>query len=299
MKPLIHPDATALPRWQPTHRGEIAIQLRLDRGMLIALLVSLLLHLLLLANYAKKLLEPNDDVIPAPPLVMQLELARPKAKPEPLPAPPAIEPPPKPTSPPKPAKTPKPEPLPKVRTTPAPSPLQLPAETPPVRTQVPPTPNTPQNAPTDLASYMAMRREQRRQEEESAARENAAHAAKERLPTESERRDEIIRRNLQPGTNGLFQIVNLSQYTAQFTFKGWTTNASNARREFFQIEADVNEDIKRKVVQKMIEIIRRHYQGDFNWESQRLDRVVVLSARPEDNAGLEDFLIMEFFGARR
>lgn len=263
--------------------------------MLVAVLVSLLIHLLLLAHYAKRLLEPNDAVIPAPPLVMQIDLARPK--PTPAPAPPVAEPPPPPQPAPQPVR--KPKPVPKVIATPAPSPLRLPVEPPPVQPPPTPAPPAPQNAPTDLAEYMARRREQRRQEEESAARENAAHAAKERLPTESERRDEIIRRNLQPGTNGLFQIVNLSQYTAQFTFKGWTTNASNARREFFQIEADVDEDIKRKVVQKMIEIIRRHYQGDFNWESQRLDRVVVLSARPEDNAGLEDFLIMEFFGARR
>ncbi|MDP2762540.1 MAG: hypothetical protein Q8O64_19435 [Sideroxyarcus sp.] len=34
-----------------------------------------------------------------------------------------------------------------------------------------------------------------------------------------------------------------------------------------------------------------------NWESLRLERVVVLSARMEDNEGLEDFLIREFFGA--
>ena len=48
----------------------------------------------------------------------------------------------------------------------------------------------------------------------------------------------------------------------------------------------------------MIELIRRYYQGDFNWESQRLDRIVTLSARTEDNAGLEEFMIKEFFGAR-
>ena len=48
--------------------------------------------------------------------------------------------------------------------------------------------------------------------------------------------------------------------------------------------------------QRMIELIRTHYSGDFRWESHRLGRVVVLSARPEDNEGLEDFLVREFFG---
>jgi hypothetical protein len=46
----------------------------------------------------------------------------------------------------------------------------------------------------------------------------------------------------------------------------------------------------------MIELIRQYHKGDFNWESYRLDRVVVLSARSEDSKGLEDFLIREFFG---
>ena len=48
----------------------------------------------------------------------------------------------------------------------------------------------------------------------------------------------------------------------------------------------------------MIELIRRYYTGNFNWESQRLDRVIVLSARPEDNEGLEGFMLKEFFDDR-
>jgi hypothetical protein len=46
----------------------------------------------------------------------------------------------------------------------------------------------------------------------------------------------------------------------------------------------------------MIELIRGHYNGDFRWESHHLGRVVVLSARPQDQAGLEEFLVREFFG---
>jgi hypothetical protein len=46
----------------------------------------------------------------------------------------------------------------------------------------------------------------------------------------------------------------------------------------------------------MITLIRRHYDGDFNWESQRLGREVVKSARSEDGAELEEFMMMEFFG---
>jgi hypothetical protein len=42
--------------------------------------------------------------------------------------------------------------------------------------------------------------------------------------------------------------------------------------------------------------MRTHYSGDFHWESHRLQRVIVLSARPEDQRRLEDFLMVEFFG---
>jgi hypothetical protein len=45
----------------------------------------------------------------------------------------------------------------------------------------------------------------------------------------------------------------------------------------------------------MIELIRKHYSGDFNWDSRRLGRVVVLSARIEDTASLEGFMMKEFF----
>ncbi len=67
------------------------------------------------------------------------------------------------------------------------------------------------------------------------------------------------------------------------------------RREFIEVDAGLNGDIERAVVQRMIELIRRYYSGNFNWESLRLGRTVVLSARPEHQQELEDFLIKEFF----
>lgn len=284
----------------------MTISIRIHRSMLVAVLISILIHGLLLFTYWQRLMNPVDANVQAPPLVMQLDLAKPLTKPlakpvEPAPAP-AVEPPPPAAPKPRPVRRPaQPTPAPKVMTADD-APLRLPVQPPPPRAPEPPQPVPPPTtpaAPTDLASYMAMMRERRRQTEDHAARENAEYAARERQPSEDERRNEIIKRNLQTGTNGLFQIVNMGPFSAQFTFKGWTTNAGNARREFFHIDASPEEDIQRKVVQKMIEIIRRHYQGDFNWESQRLDRVVVLSARKEDNDGLEDFLIAEFFGRRR
>lgn len=45
----------------------------------------------------------------------------------------------------------------------------------------------------------------------------------------------------------------------------------------------------------MIEIIREQKPGDFVWESHRLHRNVTMSARPEDTAQLETFLMKEFY----
>ena len=62
------------------------------------------------------------------------------------------------------------------------------------------------------------------------------------------------------------------------------------------MDAGPQGDVELAVVRRMIELIRSHFVGDFNWESQRLHRGIVMSARLEDNAGLEDLMMREFFG---
>lgn len=105
-----------------------------------------------------------------------------------------------------------------------------------------------------------------------------------------------VKRNLTVGTSGIFQIISVESRRAAFSFRGWTSDSSNSRREYIQVEIGTNSSIEIAIVRKMVELIRRYYQGNFNWESQRLDRTVVLSARIEDNEGLEAFLLKEFFG---
>jgi hypothetical protein len=53
------------------------------------------------------------------------------------------------------------------------------------------------------------------------------------------------------------------------------------------------------VVRRIIEVIRDYEQEDFSWSSQRLGRVITLSARQADNAGLEEFMMQEFFSTPR
>ena len=137
----------------------------------------------------------------------------------------------------------------------------------------------------DMAEYMAQRRAQRMREQ----------GIEPPPPTPEETRMANIRRNL-GGTSGVFQLTRINTRSATFVFRGWTSALSNVRRETFEVEATPEADVQLMVIRKMIEIIRRHYQADFNWESERLGRVIVLSARPQDTAGLEAFLMREFFG---
>lgn len=157
----------------------------------------------------------------------------------------------------------------------------------------PPAPSTALRPPpaVDLQAYMDAQREKRRAQQSGNS---------ERVPSAEEVRDENIRRNLQQaGTNGVFRIISKGLSTAQFSFRGWQGSASNQRLEIINVEAGPDNDIERAIVRKMIAIIRQHYTGDFNWESQRLGRVLPLSARPQDNAGLEEFMLREFFAGYR
>jgi hypothetical protein len=154
------------------------------------------------------------------------------------------------------------------------------------------------NAQTDLMSYIKAKRQHSKDLEDNAIRENAAAIANARVPSSEELRDANIKRNLQQqGTNGIFEIRQKTSSTGRFSFKGWKNDYSNPRLEFIDVEAGADGDIDRAIVKKMIAIIRREYKGDFNWESHRLGRVIVLSARLEDDTGLEDFLRQEFFAA--
>jgi outer membrane biosynthesis protein TonB len=163
------------------------------------------------------------------------------------------------------------------------------------KTKAPPKPPT--DAPTDLSEYINQAKARRRTEQgifdtpESSAASTAAPQ-----PSADEIRMANVRRNLQnPGTSGIFQILRIGPRTAEFSFRAWTTGQSNPRLQTIQVDAGQGGDVERAIIRRMIELIREYYKEDFNWESHRLHRVVVLSAREKDTAGLEDFLMREFF----
>ena len=181
---------------------------------------------------------------------------------------------------------------------PRPAPAPLPPRQEP-RIEPVPVPRAPQREappptsapPVDMLAMIEERREQRR----------AAEDARRRPPSVQAPVEDAATRNLKTltgreGVSGVFQILRKSTRTGEFAFNGWRPDARGQWREVYEVDAGLGGNIELAMVRKMIALIRTHYTGDFNWESYRLQRVVRLSARPEDNDGLEDFLMREFFG---
>ena len=151
----------------------------------------------------------------------------------------------------------------------------------------------------DMSNMLEAARERRRSAEADAARENAAARAAEQGPSANE----IARANIafqqrkaNGGTNGVFEIVSKGPRVAQYVFRGWTTDARRSQRQTITVDAGLNGDVEKAIIDSMIGLIRQYYSGDFNWDSHRLGRVVTLSARLTDTAGLQAFLLREFFG---
>ena len=148
----------------------------------------------------------------------------------------------------------------------------------------------------DLSDYINQAKARRRAAGIVDGLENAPPVA-EPQPSADELRLARIKRNLQePGTSGIFKIINIGPRYARFSFRAWTTGLTPTRRVLIEVEAGPDGDVERAIIRRMIELIREYHQEDFNWESHRLNRVIILSARMRDNEGLEDFLMREFFG---
>jgi hypothetical protein len=206
------------------------------------------------------------------------------------------------------AKQPEPQPKAKPVRKPAPQPKQIarakPSPSAPIARQAPPVSNSATaitQAPPemDMSTMLNAARERRRSSEDAAARENAAARAAEQGPSANEIAQANIdfqARKASGPSNGMFEIVSKGPRIAQYLFYGWTRDARNKSRRTITVDAGLNGDVDKAIVDSMIAIIRQNVTGDFTFDSQRLGRVVTLSARVQDNAGLQAFLLREFFG---
>lgn len=94
---------------------------------------------------------------------------------------------------------------------------------------------------------------------------------------------------------GIFQIQRMGYDDAEFLFFGWNKFIRRNTQQTISVRRGDNPGMEIAVVRRMIAIIREHEKNDFVWQSQRLGRDISLSARAADNAGLEEFMMREFF----
>ena len=276
----------------------------------IALLVSLHFHAAMLWFWLPRMPSLTDATEPGrtgsvlvarlapPPKPAAQPQSQPLAAPPPSPPPLAAAPARRPAAPPPPA-----------RRMPPPPPLAAPG----LRAiePLPPPPAPPVAAPapprapveTDLASYIEARRR--------ARGEPTATAPSAPPPeTQAERLNRIVAANLAPreqptfgydpkSGGGVFQLLRVGYDDAEFYFTGWDKEIGRRAKQRIEVRKGGDKDVRQAVVRKMIAIIRDEVQGDFTWILDRQGRSVRLSARPEDNAALEQFLLQEFFAAPR
>ena len=163
----------------------------------------------------------------------------------------------------------------------------------------PPVPEpTPLRQPEfDMSALIVANRERRLARERAMAREPSAPSGGPGEAGASSLARNLASLTEDDGTGGIFRILRVGPRTAEFSFNGWRTQSRRKWLQVIEVEAGPDGDIERAIVRRMIALIREHKTGDFNWESQRLGRVEVLSAAPEHNDQLEAYLMREFFGA--
>jgi hypothetical protein len=159
-------------------------------------------------------------------------------------------------------------------------------------------------AANDLTSYIEARRRARAESSPSPFQGRASDAPP--VEDDNARSERIVAANLDSKRvpsfgndptkgGGVFVIQRLGFDRAEFLFYGWNKDIRRNALQPIEVRKGNNSDIRIAVVRRMIEIIRENEQGDFIWESRRLGRNVTRSARLEDNAALEDFLMRDFF----
>jgi type IV secretory pathway VirB10-like protein len=147
----------------------------------------------------------------------------------------------------------------------------------------------------DMQAYIEARRRQRGAPEPSQATEESDEAKGMRNAMANIAAANNRGRDDSNETGGVFSISNRTFHSMDLKFRGW--NPSFKRRWLTQltVEQGAEPDLETAVVKKMIELIRKEKTGDFEWDSHRLGRVVKMSARVEDTAELQAFLMKEMF----
>jgi len=180
--------------------------------------------------------------------------------------------------------------------------VALPKPTPPAEQPAPAV--APKPIEGDLASYVEARRRARG---ESAASPSSAGKT-ESGESDLERRNRIVAANLglnatptfgydPKSAGGIFQIEHMSYEYADFYFFGLNREIGRNTKQLIEVKRGGESDIRVAMIRKMIDIIRDNVSGDFVWLSRR--GPVTMSARLNDNAELEAFIMQDVFPDER
>jgi hypothetical protein len=256
------------------------------------LIVTIALHLLLVAIY---LMQPKimlnvaakkagEAIVWLPPLPPSKPAAKPQQQ---APAKPSKQ---------APAKTPPPR---VTRVQRLPNTITLPHEKPvPVEDKPPPPKEVTKEAPPqeeDMMAHVRAQKAKRGQMDDTPGPEESAASKGTRNALAN-----IAAINGRGGqdpndSGGVFSITNKTFNSADLKFRGWNQNFKRRWLTAVTVERGSEPDIETAIVKKMIELIRKEKTGDFDWDSHRLNKVVTLSARPQDTQALMDFLYKEMF----
>ncbi len=148
-------------------------------------------------------------------------------------------------------------------------------------------------------SHINARRDQRATEE---AQERQLEATNGTGESDADRAKRIALANIKATTGagksshsgGMFEITHLGLHDAEYVFNGWNKDFHRDAARQIEVRQNDKASIDIAVVDSMIDVIRQYEQGDFKFDSQRLGKVVTLSARKGDQPGLEEFLLLEF-----
>jgi type IV secretory pathway VirB10-like protein len=246
------------------------------------LIVTILLHLLLVAIYLFQPKTKEKVAAPAEREIMLLSPGKPKPQQQA----------PKQASKSKPHKAPE-----QVHVQRLPNTITLPHEKPVEVAREEPKKEVKEAPPeVDMQAYIEARRKQRGAPEPSQATEESDEARGMRNAMANIAAANNRGRDDSNETGGIFSISNKTFHSMDLKFRGW--NPSFKRRWLTQVtvEQGSEPDLETAVVKKMIELIRKEKTGDFEWDSHRLGRVVTMSARVQDTAQLQAFLMKEMFG---
>ena len=269
------------------------------RKVWVTLAVSLLVHMVALLLFVTHppLPGPDEQVADQQSAPVQVELA--EAKP-PQPSPPAAR------------AEPPPEPLPRVprappRVRPPPMVAMPRLEAPAIRTpalapppQVAAAPSPPQAKPPtqgDFLSFVQANRRARGAAESAQDNSEADFNAKVAANLPGAAHGVAAQVPIRGG--GMFQMKRMTYDDAAFEFFGWNTEMGRRTPQLIEVRKGSNPNMQIAVVRRMIAIIRQYSREDFTWDSGRHGRIVTLSARPADNASLEQYLLHDMFDDAR